>query len=107
VKRLPDRRLLGRVRSFWTAVENNPAAIVVTDARGTIEYVNSQFSRMTGWSEEEAIGRNPRFLKSGYHSPAFYRDLWETILDGRIWQGEFRNRRKDGGSTGSPPPSPP
>ncbi len=97
MKRLPDRRLRGRVRSFWTAVENNPAAIVVTDARGTIEYVNPQFSRMTGWGEEEAIGRNPRFLKSGTHSPAFYQDLWETILDGRIWQGEFRNRRKDGG----------
>ncbi len=54
------------------------------------------FTRLTGYSPEEAIGRNSRFLKSGAQTPAFYKDLWETLLEGRVWYGELSNRRKDG-----------
>jgi PAS domain S-box-containing protein len=92
----PDRRLLGRVRPFYMAVENNPGAIMVTDGEGKIKYINPRFTEMTGYSVEEVLDRTPRILRSGYHDPPFYEDLWRTILSGRIWSGEFRNRRKDG-----------
>jgi PAS domain S-box-containing protein len=63
---------------------------------GTIEYVNDAFEAVTGYSAAEAIGRTPAMLRSGEHDAAFYRDLWETILDGDVWQGEVVNERKDG-----------
>jgi PAS domain S-box-containing protein len=72
-------------------------AIVITDRAGAIEWVNPAFTQVTGYTAEEALGRNPRdLLKSGQHAPAFYKDLWETILAGRTWHGEMINRRKDG-----------
>jgi PAS domain S-box-containing protein len=77
------------------AAEQAAEAIVITDACGNIQYVNPAFTRMTGYSPEEAIGRNPRLLKSGNQDPAFYKDLWKTILGGKVWQGELTNRRKD------------
>lgn len=78
------------------AVEESEVGIVITDINGTIEYVNPKFGEMTGYSPEELIGRNPRILKSGYHSKEFYKNLWDTILSGKSWIGEFRNRRKNG-----------
>jgi PAS domain S-box-containing protein len=72
-------------------------AIVITDRAGVIEWVNPAFTHITGYTAEEALGRNPRDLvKSGQHAPAFYRDFWDTILAGRTWHGEMINRRKDG-----------
>ncbi len=71
-------------------------AVVITDREGTIEYVNPHYTKVTGYSAEEVIGRNPRIVKSDYHPPEFYKELWETILDGSQWQGEFRNKRKNG-----------
>jgi PAS domain S-box-containing protein len=71
-------------------------AVMVTDPEGRIEYVNPGWTALTGYSAEEAIGRTSKIHKSGEHSPAFYRDMWETILDGRTWRGEVINRRKDG-----------
>ena len=84
------------LRLLRAAVERSPASIVITDATGDIEYVNPHFAELTGYAPAEALGRNPRLLKSGFHDEAFYRDMWDTILDGRIWRGEFCNRRKDG-----------
>lgn len=78
------------------AVSQNPAAIVITDLTGRIEYVNQQFSTITGYTYEEAIGCNPRILNSGFHSKEFYRSMWNTILSGKTWNGEFYNKRKDG-----------
>jgi PAS domain S-box-containing protein len=79
------------------ALDATVNAIVLTNRSGTIEWVNPAFTRLTGYSAAEAVGKNPRDLvKSGHHEPAFYRNLWETILAGRIWQGETTNRRKDG-----------
>ncbi|MGO9269485.1 MAG: PAS domain S-box protein, partial [Terriglobia bacterium] len=79
-----------------TAVEQAADTIVVTDADGRIEYVNPAFTRMTGYTSDEAVGRTPRLLKSGKQDPEYYRDLWKTILSGQAWRGEVVNRRKDG-----------
>jgi PAS domain S-box-containing protein len=78
------------------AVEHAADSFVMTDAKGNIVYVNPAFTAMTGYTSEEVVGRNPRFLKSGRHPVDFYEQLWETIRSGRIWQGTVTNRRKDG-----------
>ncbi|MBZ5529283.1 MAG: PAS domain S-box protein [Acidobacteriia bacterium] len=84
------------VRLQIAALEAAPNAIVITDRKGTITWVNSAFQRLTGYTGEEAIGQTPRLLKSGQQSRAFYTEMWKTILSGRRWQGELINRRKDG-----------
>jgi PAS domain S-box-containing protein len=71
-------------------------ALFVTDPEGIILYVNDAFQKLTGYYFDEAIGQNPRFLQSGRTPPGTYRNLWETILAGRVWRGELVNRRKDG-----------
>ena len=78
------------------AVEQCPVSIVITDPEGGIEYVNPKFCEITGYSQEESIGQNPRLLKSGDMSDDEYRKLWETITSGKEWRGEFHNKRKDG-----------
>ncbi|HLA33603.1 MAG TPA: PAS domain S-box protein, partial [Rhodocyclaceae bacterium] len=78
------------------AVEQSPASIVITDRNGVIEYVNPNFTRITGYSREEAIGLTPRILKTPETPPETYRELWRTILDGKIWRGVLRNRCKNG-----------
>jgi PAS domain S-box-containing protein len=85
-----------RLRKLSRAVEQNPNMIFITDANGSIEYVNAKFCELTGYSREEALGRNPRIFKSGETPPETYRDLWATILAGREWRGELQDRRKDG-----------
>ncbi len=76
------------------AVEQSPVTVMITDKNGTIEYVNPSFSEVTGYSAKEAIGQNPRFLKSGNHPNSFYKGLWDTILSGKTWRGEILNRKK-------------
>ena len=78
------------------AIENSPTAVIITDRVGTIEYVNPQFSEVTGYSAEECLGRNPRLLKSGIHQPEYYRDLWKTVSAGKVWRGELCNRKRNG-----------
>jgi PAS domain S-box-containing protein len=79
-----------------TAIEQSAETVVITDAEGTIQYVNPAFENITGYSRLEAIGKNPRILKSGMHDQAFYSDLWETISGGQVWAGIITNRAKDG-----------
>jgi PAS domain S-box-containing protein len=79
-----------------TAVEQAAECIVITDAAGLIQYVNPVFERITGYTRAEAIGQNPRILKSGSHDAAFYRQMWDILQRGEIWSGHFINRRKDG-----------
>ncbi len=69
---------------------------MITDTQGTIEYVNPKFTELTGYSAAEVIGKNPRVLNSGKLPPAHYKNLWETILAGREWHGEFHNKKKNG-----------
>jgi len=78
------------------ALEAVANGVVITDANGTILWVNAAFTRMTGYSSAEAIGQNPRLLKSGEHPKAFYNELWSAIASGQSWTGEMTNRRKDG-----------
>ncbi len=78
------------------AVENSPMSIVITDTQGTIEYINPAFVSITGYSEQESMGQNPRILKSGYHGHEFYQEMWETITRGDTWRGEICNKRKNG-----------
>jgi PAS domain S-box-containing protein len=84
------------LRKLSQATENSPASVVVTDKNGTIEYVNPTFCNITGYSNEEAIGNNPRVLKSGNLPQSFYKKLWDTILSGKTWRGDFINRKKNG-----------
>jgi PAS domain S-box-containing protein len=79
-----------------TAIEQAAEMVIITDLDGAIAYVNPAFERVTGYSRSEVIGRNPRILKSGHQDIASYRRLWETIADGRTWNGFLINRRKDG-----------
>ncbi|MEW5765319.1 MAG: PAS domain S-box protein, partial [Acidobacteriota bacterium] len=83
-------------RLLSTAIEQSHDAVVITDRDGTILYVNPAFERITGYTREEAVGQNPRILKSGVQDEAFYKNLWETILSGHVWTGRLTNRRKDG-----------
>jgi PAS domain S-box-containing protein len=78
------------------ALEAAANAIVITDREGTIQWVNPAFRNLTGYSRDEAIGLNPRVLKSDAQDPDFYRSLWDTILSGKVWQGEIVNKRKGG-----------
>ncbi len=79
-----------------SAVEHSPASIVITNIDGKIEYVNLKFSQVTGYLFAEALGENPRILKSGAQSAQFYTELWQTILAGDEWHGEFQNKKKNG-----------
>ena len=78
------------------AVAQSPVSVVITAKDGTIEYVNPTFCEVTGYAAEEAIGQNPRVLKSGDLPQSFYKELWDTVLSGNVWQGEFINRKKSG-----------
>jgi PAS domain S-box-containing protein len=92
-----DRRRAEADRaSLVAAIEQSAEQIVITDVEGTIRYCNPAFERVTGYTRKEAVGQNPRILKSGKHDEAFYRDLWSTIASGGVWTGRFTNRQKDG-----------
>lgn len=94
---ISDRKLYEQERSlFELQADAIEQAVFITDAEGTIEYVNPAFERMTGYSASEAVGRNPRILKSDQQEEAFYRELWETITAGDVWEAELVNQRKSG-----------
>lgn len=84
------------LRKLTLAIEQSGSAIVITDAHGTIQYVNPRFEETSGYTLQEVLGQNPRLLKSGEQNAEYYRVLWQTITSGQVWHGELRNRRKDG-----------
>jgi two-component system, cell cycle sensor histidine kinase and response regulator CckA len=84
-----------RVR-LAAAVEQAAETVVITDPQGTIVYANPAFERITGYSRDEVIGNNPRILKSGHQNEEFYKRMWETLANGRIWTGRFVNKKEDG-----------
>jgi diguanylate cyclase (GGDEF)-like protein/PAS domain S-box-containing protein len=90
------KRVEEKLRQLSRAVEQSPASIVITDTSGRIEYVNPRFTEVTGYSAEEAIGENPRILKTELTPQSTHRDLWKTVTAGRNWQGEFVNCKKNG-----------
>ncbi|MFP5456234.1 MAG: putative bifunctional diguanylate cyclase/phosphodiesterase [Alphaproteobacteria bacterium] len=82
--------------AFYREALDEAAIVAVTDTQGTIRSVNRKFCELSGYSEAELIGANHRILRSGFHDPAFFRDLYRTIARGRTWHGEICNRAKDG-----------
>jgi diguanylate cyclase (GGDEF)-like protein/PAS domain S-box-containing protein len=90
------KRAEDRLRQLSSAVEHSPAAIMITDMNGKIEYVNPKFTAVNGYTLEEVFGKNPRVLKSNQTPPEIYTELWQTILAGKEWRGEFLNRKKNG-----------
>ncbi len=84
------------VERLATVIDQASESIIITDARGLIEYVNPAFERVSGYSSAEVIGRTPALLKSGRQDDGFYRELWQTISAGNSWSGHFTNKRKDG-----------
>lgn len=84
------------LRKLSTAVEQSANSVVITDINGIIEYVNPKFTAVSGYSREEAIGQNPRILKSDKQPDSYYVDMWKSISSGKEWQGEFCNKTKHG-----------
>jgi len=107
-KRFKDRIIVTIIDRSWlyetlekmniiqSAVDHMAEGLVVTDIYGNIMYVNPGFTKITGYTQEEVIGKNPRILKSGKHDKKFYEKMWNTILSGKVWHGELINKRKDG-----------
>ena len=85
-----------RIRTLLQAVEQSPVSVVMTDTDGNIEYVNQAFELATGYQATEVIGKNPRILKSDLTPASHIRDLWQSLISGRSWQGELQNRKKNG-----------
>jgi PAS domain S-box-containing protein len=82
--------------SLAAAMEQAAEAVVITDAAGTMEYLNAAYTNLTGYTRDEALGQNPRILKSGVQGEEFYRRLWAALTSGSTWTGRIVNRRKDG-----------
>jgi len=78
------------------AVEQSANTVVITDLNGYIEYVNPRFTQTTGYTREEALGQHTRILKSGFTQPEEYKEMWQTIVSGHEWRGEFHNKKKSG-----------
>jgi PAS domain S-box-containing protein len=78
------------------AVEHSPASIIITDVNGNIQYANPKFTLLTGYALKEVIGKNAGILKSGLHSAEYYKEMWDAILSGKEWNGEFHNKKKNG-----------
>ncbi|ACF13157.1 multi-sensor hybrid histidine kinase [Chloroherpeton thalassium ATCC 35110] len=84
------------LRKFSKVVEQSPSCVLITDLNGNIEYVNPFFTKLTGYSAEEVLGKNPKILKSGEMNETVYDTLWKTITAGGIWNGELHNQKKNG-----------
>jgi PAS domain S-box-containing protein len=97
IERHERGRAEAQLRLHDAALNAAASAFVIADPDGAILWVNPAFTRLTQYTLEEAVGKNPReLLRSGQHDAAFYADLWETVLRGDTWQGQLINRRKDG-----------
>ncbi len=97
VKDITTRKQIEQqLRKLSQVVHQSPISILITDTQGNIEYVNPEFTKITGYLRKEVVGQNPRILKSGEHPIEYYQKLWETITAGGTWRGEICNRKKNG-----------
>ena len=90
------RRVEEQIRYLSQAVEQSPVLVVITDTEPKIQYVNRAFEVTSGYSEDEALGQNPNFLSAGETPATTYEELWSALRDGKSWEGELRNRKKNG-----------
>jgi diguanylate cyclase (GGDEF)-like protein/PAS domain S-box-containing protein len=90
------RRMGDRLRLNAQVFDSSNEAMVITDRQNNIISVNRAFTRLTGYEREEALGKNPRILNSGRQDAAFYRSMWESIIENGFWRGDIWDRRKDG-----------
>jgi diguanylate cyclase (GGDEF)-like protein/PAS domain S-box-containing protein len=91
-----QKRIEERLRQLSMVVEQSPASVIITDLNARIQYVNPQFSVVTGYSAEEVLGCNPRLLQSDQAQAEVFAQLWRTLSAGEVWHGELINRRKNG-----------
>ena len=84
------------IRKLTQAVDQSPASVIITDTAGSIQYVNRRFTELSGYSAGEALGRNARILKPPHAPTGLHRELWQRLLEGRVWQGELPNQTKSG-----------
>ncbi len=90
------KRAEERLITLAAAVEQSPAAVMISNKEGRIEYVNNRFVHLTGYEADELIGQNPCLLQSNHTASELYRRLWETICSGSEWRGEIQDRKKSG-----------
>jgi diguanylate cyclase (GGDEF)-like protein/PAS domain S-box-containing protein len=96
-KEIDDHKLTAdSLRKLSQAIEQSPVSVMITDLDGNIEYVNPEFSRVTGYTADEVMGKNPRILKSGHTPPSQFTNLWNSITTGQSWSGELYNKKKNG-----------
>lgn len=84
------------LKKLHQAIIQSPISVIITDIDGYIEFFNPAFCKITGWNDQEILGKKPSILKSGFHPADYYQKLWKTISSGNEWQGEFKNRKKNG-----------
>ncbi len=84
-----------QLKKLSEAVEQSPASVIITNEKGLIEYVNSKYTEITGYTQEEVLGKKSNVLRSGFHPDNFYNQLWDTISSGQEWRGEFLNKKKN------------
>ena len=92
----PQKKAYETINKLSKSIEQSPSTIVITDIQGNIEYVNPKFFEITGYTQDEVIGKNPRILKGGEMPAEKYKELWDIISTGGVWRGEFHNRKKNG-----------
>ena len=85
-----------KIELLSRAIEQSPVSVMIADSLGKIIYINPKFTELTGYSFKEAVGNNPKILKSNFHNLEFYEDMWSTILSGKNWTGELLNKKKEG-----------
>ncbi|MDD5762170.1 MAG: response regulator [bacterium] len=90
------RKAASELARLGMAVDQATEAVIITDREGSIQYVNPAFERISGYSREEAVGRDPRILRSGIQGESLYKEIWDVLEGGGVWAGHLINRRKDG-----------
>ncbi len=93
---IENQRVFEQERLLFTAIGQSADAIIITDATGTIQYVNHAQETLSGYSLDELVGQTPNIFKNDFHDGNFYKQLWETITAGKVWSGRFINKKKDG-----------